>query len=213
MKIYGISGLGADKRVFDSLNLILEIESLTWIPPEDKEDVGTYASRLCSRINEKEDFILLGVSFGGLVAIEISKILKPKLTILVSSIETADELKTLFSFFGKTKINHILPKQLFVPPKSIAYYLFGAKDKKMLSNILNDTDRYFAKWAVSAMLNWKNDQKITPILKINGGNDRMINGRVDENTVIIKDGAHFMIVDNSTEVSEIINKRIEEIIR
>ena len=211
MKIYGISGLGADQRVFQELKLSTRLETLPWVIPNKKETLPCYAERMCSQIDQTEDFIILGVSFGGLVAVEMSKILKPKLTILVSSLETKNELKPIFSFLNKTKLGNILPKQLFVPPNRLAYHLFGTNKREMLANILRDTDRAFSKWAVNAMLNWKNEEKIYPLLKINGAKDKLMKGTIDSNTIVIDKGEHFMIVDKSTAISKIINERIKEL--
>ena len=88
MKIYGISGLGADKRIFDSLNLDYPLIPVDWIEPTENESLKDYSNRLLKVIDTKSDFALLGVSFGGLVAVEISKVLKPRLTIIISSAET-----------------------------------------------------------------------------------------------------------------------------
>ena len=87
MKVYGISGLGADKRVFEKLTLDLELIPIDWITPYKNERIEDYAKRLSKKIDKKEEFIIIGVSFGGLIATEISKILKSKLTILISSAE------------------------------------------------------------------------------------------------------------------------------
>lgn len=37
MKLYGISGLGADKRVFKKLNIKCELISIDWIEVREKE--------------------------------------------------------------------------------------------------------------------------------------------------------------------------------
>ena len=46
MKIYGISGLGADKRVFEYLTLDYQFIPIDWIKPEDKETIEEYSLRL-----------------------------------------------------------------------------------------------------------------------------------------------------------------------
>ena len=117
MKIYAISGLGADERVFKFLKLNAHIEVLHWIKPKRDESIQDYALRLSSKINTDEKFCLMGVSFGGLIAIEISKILNPELTILISSAKTESELPLIYKTFGKTKISKFLPKAFFDPPK------------------------------------------------------------------------------------------------
>jgi len=211
MKLYGISGLGADKRVFEFLTLECELIPIEWIEPLKNETIENYAIRLSKSINKKEDFGIMGVSFGGLIAIEISKRLNPKLTILISSVETKWELRTIYRIIGKTKLLKLIPQFLFDPPRIIANWVFGAKKKKLLHQILDDTDLKFAKWAVNQLTNWKNGEKLSnPILKIGGTNDRLIPSKKDNNQRLIDKGKHFMIVDRADEISLIINEEVRK---
>lgn len=209
MKVYGISGLGADKRIFDFLTLDYEIISIDWITPNKDESIKSYSKRLSSVIDTKNDFCLIGVSFGGLIAKEISQILNPKTTILISSAHTKRELRTIFRWFGRTKLIKVIPTFLFDPPRWIAKYLFGAKNTKLLNNILDDTDLNFVKWAVNELTNWKNTTQLKNILKINGTKDKMIPPKGNTKMELIDNGEHFMIVDKAKEVSKIINREIK----
>lgn len=211
MKIYGISGLGADKRVFKYLKLNCEFVPIDWIPPLKKESIESYSLRLSEVIDTNEEFGILGVSFGGLVATEISKRLNPKLTILISTAEMHQELRNIYRFFGKMGIINLLPKQLFNPPRFLAHWIFGTQNKQLLNAILDDTDLGFAKWAVGELLTWKNTEKIkNTCLKIGGTKDKLIPPSPSENTILIENGAHFMIVDRAEEISEIINNELRK---
>lgn len=209
MKIYGISGLGADKRIFDFLSLDFEITTIDWIEPNKNESIKSYSKRLSNLIDTKNEFCLIGVSFGGLIATEINKILNPKLTILISSAHTKNELRPIFRLFGKTKLIKLIPAFLFDPPRLIAKFLFGAKNNKLLNNILDDTDLNFAKWAINELINWKNITQQGNIFKINGTNDKLIPPRGNTEMKLIDKGEHFMIVDRADEVSEIINTKMK----
>ena len=211
MKLYGISGLGADKRVFEYLTLDCTLIPIEWIKPLKNETIENYSIRFSKSINREEDFGIMGVSFGGLIAVEISKRLNPKLTILISSVETKKELRTIYRIIGKTRLLKIIPQFLFDPPRIIANWIFGAKKKKLLNQILDDTDLKFAKWAVNELTNWKNNEKLSnPILKIGGANDKLIPPKKDENQKLIDEGEHFMIVDKADEISRIINNEIKK---
>jgi len=76
-KIYLLSGLCFDKRIFE--NLILEsdqINYLNWIEPEKNETLSNYVRRISQQIvADKDEIILIGHSFGGIVVQEISKII------------------------------------------------------------------------------------------------------------------------------------------
>ena len=210
MKIYAISGLGADQRVFQYLKLENEIVSVDWITPLKKESIENYAKRLSSVINTKEDFALLGVSFGGLIAIEIAKISGPKATILVSSAQIKSELPKKFTWFGNSLLN-LLPPRFFDMPRKPAQFLFGTKETKLLNEILDDTDLVFAKWAVNELVDWQNEFVPNPVLKINGTKDKIIPPAYAENEILVTGGEHFMIVDRADEISEIINSQLTDI--
>jgi len=211
LKIYGISGLGADERVFKFLKLDSELIPIDWIEPENNESMIAYAKRLVPKIDSNERICLLGVSFGGLVATEISKIIKPDITILISSAETKKDLPLLYRLFGKTKIVKLIPKKLFDPPRWIASFAFDTKQTKLLNAILDDTDLKFAKWAVGQLISWKNENRLENVIKIHGTKDKLIPLKSKINTEIIKDGQHFMIVDKAQEISDIINKEITKL--
>lgn len=210
MKIYAISGLGADKRVFEYLTLENELISLDWITPKVNERIEVYAKRFAENygVDKETNFIVLGVSFGGLIATEISKLYKPKMTILISSAETKNEINKFGKLIGQVGITKILPKKIFDPPRKIAHFLFGTEKKELLNSILDDTDLDFAKWAVNELINWKNTTKLENVLKIGGSKDKLLPPK-DKKTIIIEDGEHFMIVDKAKEISQIINERIK----
>ena len=212
MKLYAISGLGADQRVFQYLTLNCELIPLEWIEPKRRESIKEYAIRLSERIDVKEEFGILGVSFGGLVAVEISKWLNPKLTILISSAETKNELRRSYRLIGKIRVLKIMPKNLFNPPRFMANWIFGAKNQTLLKEILNDTDLKFAKWAVNELVNWNNNEQLSnDLLKIGGTNDKLIPPKGRNRISLISGGTHFMIVDRANEISQLINQKCKKI--
>jgi hypothetical protein len=209
LKIYGIGGLGADKRVFDFLKLNYLFVPIEWIEPNENESLKDYSIRLSKVIDAKSDFALIGVSFGGLVAVEISKVLKPRLTILISSAETKNELRPIYRRVGKSGLLNKLPRKLFDPPRNIAKFIFGTDNKKLLNSILDDTDLKFAKWAVNELVNWDNLDQVENLVRIHGTKDKLIPWNSSEKAYLVKNGEHFMIVDRAVEISKIINEEIK----
>ncbi|HLG39082.1 MAG TPA: hypothetical protein VI461_05410, partial [Chitinophagaceae bacterium] len=66
-KVYFISGLGGDKRVFSFLDLsFCEPVFIEWIKPLKKESLESYALRLRNQIPEKNP-VIVGVSLGGMM--------------------------------------------------------------------------------------------------------------------------------------------------
>ena len=210
MKIFAISGLGADKRVFQFLSLNHDLIPVDWIRPKKRESIIEYSKRLIKeyKIGSEQNFGILGVSFGGLIATEISKLTNPKFTILISSVETRNELSGILKIFGKSRLIELIPKRLLKPPKSIAHFMLGVENKKLLNSILEDTDLYFSKWAIRELISWKNQSSLPNLIKIGGTKDKLLPPK-GENTILINGGGHFMIVDKAKEVSGIINENIK----
>ncbi|NME69047.1 alpha/beta hydrolase [Flammeovirga aprica] len=202
MKAYCISGLGADHRVYENLELKYEKVHLHWIKPLEGESLKDYAIRLSENINQDEDYVIIGVSFGGLIAVEISKILKPKLTVLISTIEKSDELPFQYRIFRKMNFLKLLPPSFFNLPPFIASILFGTKNP-LLRVILQDSDLNFTKWAILSLLRWTNSVSIENSLKINGTSDLILSS--PRSDFYIEKGHHFMIVDRAEEIGKIIN--------
>lgn len=214
MKIFAISGLGADERVFDFLTLEHELIHLPWIKPKSIENITDYSERLIDeyKLKQATDFGILGLSFGGLIAIEISKQINPKVTILISSIETRSDLGLTLRFASKLKLVNFIPKSWFKPPKRIAHFAFGAKNKPLLNAIINDTDLHFTKWAVGVLINWQNKTTLKNLIRIGGTNDLLLPQK-GEKILFIDKGTHFMIVDDANQVSAILNRELRNYVR
>jgi hypothetical protein len=205
--IYAIGGLGADARVFEHLTTQSKIKPLAWIRPKNLEPLRDYAIRLKGQIDQRDVFGIMGVSFGGLVAIELSKVLNPTVTILISSASNKAELKSPWLPLGKLGILKLLPSKFQKTPNWLANWLFSAQNTKLLNDIIHETDPMFIKWALQQMRCWDNGEAIKNMVQIHGTADRLIpmNNR---KCISIKNGGHFMIVDRADEVSKVIDEQI-----
>jgi hypothetical protein len=206
--IYFISGLGADERVFDflSLNHSIHKHFIKWQKPEAHESIEAYAKRLSQQIDQSKDFVLAGLSFGRMVAVEMTKHVRPSNIIIISSARDKNAISTLYKFAGMLRLHKITPGFILKSYNFISRYFFGIQskeDKKLFKNILKDTDLHFLRWALGEIINWKNQQLIPGLIQIHGTKDRILKYRQADYT--IKNGGHFMIVNKAGEISEIIN--------
>ena len=105
MKVYLIPGVGADSRLFDRFRLNEhQTTVLEWKPIGDVQSLEEYARVMAEEIDESIDFAIVGVSMGGMIAIEMAKFLEPKKTILVSSAKVACEFPAKLKLPRATKI-------------------------------------------------------------------------------------------------------------
>jgi pimeloyl-ACP methyl ester carboxylesterase len=212
MNAYFISGLGADKRIFSKLKLNAKINiiHIDWIAPNKNESLATYAQRLSKVIDITQTFALVGVSFGGMIAVEIAKILKPLTTVIISSTMLSAQLPVLYRFAGKLRLLKFIPAQLLKSSNRLTQnYYFGTRtssEKTLLSEIIKDTDPYFLKWAIGSILSWKNEIRPERIYHIHGTNDKILYAKTARPDFVIENGTHFMVYQNAEEISDIIDK-------
>ena len=212
MNTYFISGLGADKRIFSKLKLDekINIIHIDWIDPVKNESLAAYAERLSKVIDKSQPFALVGVSFGGMIAVEIAKLLKPATTVIISSTMLSMHLPAPYRFAGKLGLLKLIPARLLKSSNKLTQnYYFGTQsssEKTLLSKIIKDTDPYFLKWAIGSILSWENKIKPASIFHIHGTNDKILYSRKATPDFVINGGTHFMVYQNAKEISGIIDQ-------
>lgn len=210
-ELYIFSGLGADERVFQKLEFKdYKTTFIKWIPPFDSENIEQYAKRLIAQIPSKKP-TLLGLSFGGLIAIEVAKQIEIEKIILIASAKTKNEIPIYYRLAGKLKLHKILPTKLLKKANFISYWIFGIKsnfDKQLLKQILLDTDKDFLKWAIDKVVNWENETILEQIFHIHGTADRILPYCFVSSDLSVKNGGHFMTLNKSDELNKILNAHL-----
>ena len=214
MKLYCLSGLGADERVFQHLNLsMFEVIHVQWIDFIPNESLVSYAHRLGEIIDDSVPFALMGLSFGGMLAIEIAKQKTPKQLFLISTMAHVSEKPLRMKVFGKMGAYNFIPASYFNKPSKIAYRLFGAKapsEKKLLDEILADNAPKFIKWALNAISNWNNTERVKAI-RIHGTKDKLFPFHQLKIEHFIQGGGHLMVISHAAEINEILQKEFYRI--
>ena len=210
MTLYFISGLGADKRVFKKINLptTYNIVHIEWIIPEKDEAIESYAGRLCTSINTSEPFSIIGLSFGGMIATELSKIVSPEKVIIISSVATIDEFPWYFKPLKYFNFHLLVSEKYLKKKNKILYWLMGAKsikEKALIHQIAKEIDLVFFKWAITKILNWKQKQAIADVIQIHGNKDHIFPTKNSSTNYIVDGGGHLMVYSKSNEVSTILS--------
>jgi len=209
-KAYFISGLGADRQAFKNIKLPAQYESvfLDWIPPEKDEILSSYARRFSTLIKNDDAFILIGLSFGGMLAAEISRIRRPMKTIIISSIASYNELPWYFKQAGKMKLHRSIPIRL-LKAGTIINNIMGAgskEDKAIIYNYAKYADPEFIRWSIGAIINWDQQERLPGIIHVHGTNDHLLPIKYTHPDYTIKGGGHLMILNRADEVNRILNE-------
>jgi pimeloyl-ACP methyl ester carboxylesterase len=216
MTIYLIPGVGADFRIFQNLKLPehCEVVHIQWVAHQPNEDLKSYVKRLLPQIKKDTVPVLIGMSFGGIVAIELAKLIKPYKTILISSIKSKEERPLKFSLLRR------LPLHRFIPGKWVARFNFWwnwalgdltQRDKKIISEMIANANIPFNEWAADKAITWQNTEIPAGVVHIHGTNDTIFpHIYVGEDAHLIHGGTHWMVVNRAKEISSIIRKQLSD---
>ncbi|WMX16877.1 alpha/beta hydrolase [Aureispira sp. CCB-E] len=208
-KVYCISGLGADKRVFAALKLPeIELVHIAWLSPSIDDTMGSYAKKLLPQIDTSTSVTILGLSFGGMLAVEVGHWIENSQIIVLSSAVTASAIPLRYRLLGQWKIPDKIPFSILQKTNALTYYFFGIKTKQyqvLLNNILQDTEEHFFRWAVQAIVNWKNEKVPLDLIQIHGTNDKILPLVKTPSLILVKGGGHFMVLEQADQVAQILN--------
>ena len=210
MKAYFISGLGADKEAFKKIKLPNDYEPvfLDWITPEKNETLCNYARRFSSLIKNNDAFILIGLSFGGMLASEIARIRKPMKTIIISSIASANELPWYFKSAGRIGLHKAFPIKL-LKAGTMVNNMMGARskeDKAIVNNYVKYANPALVRWSINAIVTWDQVERLPGIVHVHGSKDHMLPLKYTQPDFVIQNGGHLMVLTQADEVNRVLNE-------
>jgi esterase/lipase len=208
--LYFVPGLAANTKIFEYLTFdeaLFETHFLDWIIPLSKdESIESYAARMCELIKH-ENPVLVGVSFGGVMVQEMSKIINCQKTIIISSIKSNKELPYRLKLAQKTKAYKLFPTKIVENIENYEHLFFGeylkkrAELYKMYLSIRNAT---YLEWAIHNVLNWKQDFELKDIIHIHGNKDEIFPSKHIKNYIEVNNGTHIMILNKAKSISKIL---------
>jgi hypothetical protein len=210
--VYFVPGLAANSKIFEFITLPkehFELHFLEWIIPISiDEPIEVYAKRMSEVITE-ENPVIIGVSFGGIVAQEISKHLNSKKVIIISSIKKNNELPKRLKIAQYTKAYKLFPTKVVQNIEEYTKFFFGdflKKRAKLYKIYLSERDPLYLHWSIYNVLHWKQSTTLKDIVHIHGTDDHIFPIKHIKDCIIIEGGTHEMILMKAKTIS----KHIEE---
>lgn len=208
-KLFLIAGLGADRRLFDKLELPgYELVHVDWIEPEQQDTIVTYVQKLIAHYQIPHGANVIGVSLGGIMTVEMSGMIPLNKAIIISSIKDAAEIPSYFKLFRNVPVYKILPHRFYVAGGNLIKPLFGPTKGKtgfLFVDMIRHTSPVFMRWAMHAILRWQPKPVTGKIYHIIGNKDLIFpHKRIKTATHVIERGSHDMVYTRGKEVSHII---------
>ncbi|RZO97435.1 MAG: alpha/beta hydrolase [Flavobacteriales bacterium] len=208
-------GMSANPLIFKRIKFSdekYEIHFLKWAKPVLNESIENYSKRLLDFIKHKNP-ILIGVSFGGLIVQEISKLIDVEKVIIISSIKSNRELPLYMKSAKFLKLYNYFPLKLFDDVFNISKSLKINKIYKKLDLIdkyLSVRDENYLKWAIREILNWKQEKPLQEVIHIHGDKDLTFPISLIKDCIIVPGATHALILTKYRWLNKNLSIIIEE---
>lgn len=211
MKVYFIPGLGYDCQIFKHLDLgEVETECIEWIEPKKVESIRDYAQRLFAQVVEEEKVVLIGHSFGAVVAQEFAQLKKVDKIILLSSIQSSEELPFFLRVLSPLGLYKLFNKEFSI--RTVKYWGRGhgfanAVDQELFKSMVGKHSNHYLQWALHALSSWQSPTLPiqTQLTQIHGTADKTLPiGSINKADILIEGGSHIMVYHQAPRISEIL---------
>jgi|TARA_B110000259_G_scaffold81626_1_gene95465 pimeloyl-ACP methyl ester carboxylesterase len=205
-------GMSANSLIFEKIKFPqnFSLHYLEWIDPYIYESLEDYAKRFSKLIIHKNP-VLIGVSFGGILVQEVSKIIKVSKLVIISSVKSNSELPTHMKFGKATKSYKLLPVKWLNDFESLISFVLGPKVKRRVElyrKYLSVRDENYLNWSIREMIEWKQSVPIKNIIHIHGSKDLILPPIFLKDYIELPLGDHAMILKRA----DWINNKVPEII-
>jgi len=199
-----ISGLGGDERLFhDMKEAGFDFHFIPYLRPEPKESLRSYAQRMASGIDSSKPFYLGGISFGGILTMEISRFLHPERMLLISSIKHMGEFPWYLKTFRYLPLHRLLSGE-FMRKNAPKARREEAVFKNILKDMRRDADPVLIKWAVDRVLHWDFKGPQREVLHIHGTRDQLFRPRFLGEHIPVASGDHSMALGHGAKIVKIL---------
>ena len=203
--------MGTTKEVFSELNLPHgEIEYLEFPEPKLNEDLKEYSSRMAEEIDDSNENILVGLSMGGFVAQEITRIRRIEKVILISSITNDHDWQKIMAWLRKLNVASFLPARIY--KEAIVRLLPLAINKNQTKidfvKMAKQFSANYFKFAVVQLSQWTEVECLAPIVQIHGDCDELFSIGAKKSKYIVRGGKHLMIATHANEISDFLKEEL-----
>lgn len=213
-----LPGLGTDASLFAVQRTAFpELIIPAWLPPLRNESLPDYATRMAIAANPGGPCIVGGLSFGGMIALEMTRHLDARGCILISSLATPAELPRWMRRLGPW--SWILPRRTdrivsgfgTVMLKTMGPIL--PKRLKQLCVHFSKTKASMLPWACRAVTTW---QPTTPqwpcrVWHLHGDNDPIFPARRTKPDQLVPGGGHLLPLTHPFVVNRFLSDVITKV--
>lgn len=194
-----------------------------WLQPQRHESLPDYAERFAEMLrpalDDGRELFLGGVSFGGMVAYEMARILRPRAVLLVASCRTGDAIPAWMAAIERLSV--LVPNPVLTVARPLAGRLLAGierlqgPDRQVLLDIIARADPQLIRWSARACTHWRSSSRLPddmPVFHLHGDRDWIIPRRRVDPADTIAGGRHLIHLSHAAEVNAWLRKRVEAVL-
>jgi len=206
--IYAIPGLGTTRELFQRTAVTgHELVVLEWPNPTPPVSMKQYASLFLKQIDSTQPVNLLGVSFGGMICMELADQIAVKSLTLISSAKCRKELPVLIRMLKYIPLYKMLSEGMhrMLAVHTRWFVGFEKRYHSVFRRMIYSMPRDYFSNCIPMIARWNRKDPGQTVFHLHGDADRLLPGRFVDNCRIIENGNHAMIVNQVAAINQLLN--------
>ena len=196
-----LPGLNGDPRVFaPQAAAFPDVRPVRWTLPPRGDRLAVYAARLAGSLGRVGPCVVVGVSFGGIVATELARHVDATACVVIASARDPAGLPAAVRALRRAAT--VVPSAAVELAVRAGVTTAAPQDDRRRQDT---TDRAFRSWAVNAMVTWRPaGPPPCPLVQIHGDRDRQFPGGTAVADHVIAGGGHLLTITHAEQVNAIL---------
>jgi len=195
------------------IKVLPDVVVLEHLKPIRGETIPQYAGRVAKNIDTSQPFALIGTSLGGIVSMELSRILKPEKLILIASVKNREEMPLFIRSMRFLKLHRLIAGTQFKRFNNLMVKRLDSRGDSpaaaIIKQMTDDASPEFIEWAINAIIQWRPPANYrSDIVHIHGTKDQLFPIHKIKNAIAIQNGSHVMNMTMSHEVNKVLLKAL-----
>ena len=213
--VYLIPGQGSDYRLYKNITLDdpFQMHYVHHQEPAEGSSLQEYAALLFQQVDTSQAFILVGVSLGGMLAVEMNEWCDPLKTVVISSAKTRNELPFRYRFQRYLPIYKNVPGEISKQGALLLQPIVEPdrdQAKEVFVSMLQSKSPTFYERTIAMIMEWDRTTSPEGIIHIHGENDHTIPIRNVAFDHALETGSHMMTLTEGEKITALLHKIFKE---
>jgi len=206
-----LPGVGVDGRLFQpQRELPFPFEVPAWLPVRPREALPSYAKRFAASLGRAD--LLVGVSFGGILAQEIAPRVKARLVVGIATGRHRRDVPRLIRF-AELVARNIAPLTTGPGRLAVQARLFGGlaeRHARMMVAMMKDASPVFVREAARMVCGWEGADPGCPARFLHGREDLIMRPRTFEPDEWVEGAGHLVNLTHARRVNAFVRRALRE---